>query len=222
MEISQQVNSGNTKKCLYGLKISIFIVHNENIHDLLTKNNAISLQISKLVDNETGKHFTRINDLSDVSLKNFNDYKTTLNQALQNRKILENNMKITDLKKKSNLIISFTLSKKEVSSESSRVTFEKSQNISQLDFAELTSTDYGLDINMVDQHDYFATTTVDNFRSLSTNLECIALNKNPKFDSNLTLALKKTLNVSSQILFINCVHSNEDPPTESYNSLKVY
>jgi len=220
MEISQQVNTGNTVKSLYGLKMSIYTVFNECIYDLVKKNSSTPLQISKFIDKDTGTYFTKINDLSEAEIKNYNEYNNLVNHSLQHRKILETTLKVNDFKKKSNLIVSFILSKKEISAESNSTTFEKSQNIAQIDFVELTSTDYGLDLN-TDKSDYFGKTTATNFRSIKNNLESLAVRKKPRYESNLTLALKRTLNPTSQIVFINCVHSNEEPPTESYKALKV-
>ena len=221
MEISQQVNKGNTARSLYGLRMSIYVVFNDNIYDIVKNYSTIPLEISKYFDKETGIYFTKINDLSDVEIKNFNEYNNLINLSLQRRKVLETSLKINDFKKKSNLIISFIIAKKEVSTENNSVTMEKSINISQIDFVELTSSDYGLDMLTVDKNDNFLKSTASNFRSLRNNLECLLLNRKPKHDTNLTLSLKRTLNSRSQVLFISCVHSNEEPPLESIKALKV-
>ncbi len=221
MELNQQVNIGNTVKSLYGLKMSVYVVFNEAVHDLIKKNNSNPLQICKYTDKDSGSYFTKIENLQEVEIKNFNDYNNNFNQALQHRKMLSTTLRINDFRKKSNLIISFKLFKKAVSSEKNPKTFEKSQIISQLDFVELASTDYGIDADNIPKHDYFTKATANNFKSLNNNLLCLSLKAKPKFESNLTLALKPTLSYNSQIVLINCVHSSASPPTESYKALRV-
>jgi hypothetical protein len=225
IELGQQVNSGYRIKNLFGLKMSIYQIYNDNIYDLLSKNNLSSLQISKLREKDTGSILTKINDLTELEVKSLSEYNSVMNDATQNRKFLEKSLKINEMDKKSNTIYSFVLVKKEVSSEQvNNYTFEtKYINFSQLDFVELTSSNYGLDVsNFVDKNDILYKNTNKNFKALTDNITSSSLKRNSNLDTNLTLALKKTINVDSSILFINCVHSDEEPPIGSFSSLKVF
>ena len=217
IEITHQVNSKS--RILFSLKMSIYIVFNDRIYDLSCKNCLKPLQLNKLFNLQTNNLITDISDLQETNLKNYNDYRNLIKEALLNRKSLEKFLNVKDLKKKSNLIISFIISKKEITPENHLISSD--QKISQVDFVELLSSNYGNINNSGEENEAVVKSSIETFKSLNNNLECLRLKKIPEFESTLTLSLKKTLNSNTDIVFINCVHSNEDPPNESFQSLKV-
>ena len=156
------------------------------------------------------------------------DYDNILAEAIHNRKSLAQTLKINELKKKSHLVISLVLEKREKVSDGVHKITEKSiEKFAQMDFVELASSNIGLPAIKVPESDYQtnddinAHTLSKNFDTLSVNLVASVTNQPSTKDSKLTLALKPTLNSDSDTLLFTCVLATEDPPVNSMKALKV-
>lgn len=229
IEISQQANAGKVNKSTYfTAAISIYQIYNDTINDLLSNNTAKQLQIRTYYDHDTGKCYTQIVDMVKKEMQNKKDYNNILAEAIHNRKLLTQTLKINELKKKSHLVISLILEKRDKISEGVNKVTEKSiEKFAQMDFAELASSNIGLPTIKIPESDYQsnddinAKTVAKNFDTLSANLVSSATNIPSSKESKLTLALKPTLNPDANTLVFVCVLSNEEPPTNSIKALKV-
>jgi len=161
-------------------------------------------------------------------MKSKKDYDNILTEAIHTRKILANTLKINDMKKKSHMVISLVLEKREKLSDGVHKITEKSiEKFAQMDFVELASSNIGLPSVKIPDSDYQtnddinAATLAKNFETLSANLVASATNTPSKVDSKLTLALKPTLNSDADTLLFTCDSATEYPPTSSMKALKV-
>ena len=186
------------------VKISVYQVYLNKINDLLLDINNNSINAPS--------------NITKREIKNYKDFDFTLREAINNRKKLNKDlvMKNNDIKKISHLIISLYLENK------------KEINIiplSQIDFIELVSCEYGLlnekDINNNLQNEIYINTN-STFNAIAEKM--INLSKNMISNENnnnaLISSLKNTMKFDSNIILINCVIPWEYPLKHSYNSSK--
>ena len=186
------------------VKISVYQIFLNQIHDLLLDNNNEAFDISGLIK---------------LQVNNIKEFDSVLRNAINNRKILSKNlnMNIYDIKKLSHLIISLYIENKK---EINIIPF------SQIDFIELVSSDYGLlsenEINNNSQNEININTNnafkaiADNIINLSKNISSNNVNNN----HILMTSLKNTMKINSNIILFNCIIPWEFPLKHSYNSSK--
>ena len=179
------------------VKMSMYQIYLDKIYDLLSNINNNNIIIKK-------------------EIKNYKDFDSTLREAINNRKKLSKiiNVNNDDIKKISHLIISIYLeNKKEIISKS------------QIDFIELVSCDYGLlnenEINQNFQNEIYINTN-NTFNAIAEKIINISKNNIHIKENNCQLlsSLKNTMNINSNIIFINCIIPWEYPLKSSYNSSK--
>ena len=185
------------------VKISVYQVYLDKIFDLLT---------------DTNNNANMPNNIIKREIKNYKDFDFSLREAINNRKKINKDLSINnnDIKKISHLIISLYLENK------------KEINIiplSQIDFVELVSCDYGLlnenEINNNLQNEIYINTNntvnaiADKIINLSKNIISNENNNNA-----LLSCLKNTMKLDSNIILMNCVIPWEYPLKHSYNSSK--
>ena len=220
-EVARQANSGK-RSIVYSVKMSVYQIYNEYCNDLLTNQYSKNLKIEKFRgENGIG---SKIVDLTEKELKNRRDFDNCMREAVSYRKILAQFLKVNDIKKKSHLVISVFLERKErIVDAFGKVNERSLDKFSQIDFVELASSDLGLQLAnpYTNEDDIIYKNISKTFNSLCNNIVCASNDQRPKYDSKLTLALKNTINIDSKILLINCVNPSEDPPLKSYKSMKV-
>ena len=157
-------------------------------------------------------------------------------------------MQTNDLNKKSNLVISLILEKvvkfNDGYSKTNETTVEK---FSQVDFVEMASSQFGLPLSETQKKKTLELNKsngplkVDNvnkiynenlgensnriiektFNSICDNIVAAATNQSQaKSETKLSLCLKSTINIKSNIIFILCVLPCEMPPVLSFKALK--
>lgn len=232
IEISKQANFNkkNEAKTSYSLKLSCYQVFNEAIHDLLSKEYNKDMKI--LNSNSTSENVTRKEIFSSKDLD------LCLKEIIQLRKLLTQSLRVNDLKRKSSIVFSLILEKKESSftgiinktksfnnfnnnKNTGRNSLSTEQNIvnfSQLDFVELPSSNYGLQSEN-EKSDIFKSVS-KTFNSIVNNIVSLSNNNQPKLESKLTLSLKKSLCPGSSIFFMTCVNPIETPLSDSFQALK--
>lgn len=225
VEISKQANFGKTQRStFFALKMSIYQIYNESLNDLLTNQYSKSLKIVKYEENTDSN--TIINNLTQKEVRNKKDYDSLIKEAMQFRKCLAQSLKVNEIKKKSHLVISLILERREKISESYNKSSEKTiDKFAQIDFVELASSNYGLQTEHLKkdniQFDEILYKNVSKtFNSICNNIVSITANIQPKYESKLSLALKPTLRNNSNIVFLTCVLPWEIPPVQSSKALK--
>ena len=183
------------------VKISVYQVYLDKVNDLLldTNNNYINI----------------ISNITKREIKNYKDFDLTLREAINNRKKLNKDLSMdnNDIKKISHLIISLYLENK------------KEINIiplSQIDFIELVSCEYGLlnenEINNNLQNEIYISTN-NTFNAIADKIMNLSINITNE-NNTLISCLKNTMQFDSNIILINCVIPWEYPLKHSYNSSK--
>lgn len=253
IELSNEANVEFKKASNYNLKLSIYQVFGDNINDLLSKKfyeqvNIKSNKKSSINNDEyynlntMSIEFCHINNLKDLD----KCYKT----SNQYRKLLSQTYKINDIKRKSTIVYSFTLEKKDKlicnnSDENNKnsSTYKSFPNYSKIEFVELPSSEYGIVNNNYTQshitnnnqsinkefkqytnnETYVMTSKL--FNSIADNLVTYSNYKEakirPKIETALTYTLKNTLlRNNTSVYFMCCVNPVEYPLESSYNCLK--
>lgn len=230
-------NASTTFSTYFAVKMSIYQVYMDQINDLLTNQYAKSLKMEKYADSEGGLK-TDILDLTQKEVRSKKDYDAYLKEAVQYRKLLSQYLKVNEMKRKSHLVISLILEKRERVSEGYNKVSEKcADKFAQIDFVELASSNYGLNESEVEAvrfknskhkssemighfNDFLYKSTSKTFNSICNNVVSASIGAVPKYESKLTLSLKNTLRAESQIILLTCVLPGETPPKRSFKCLK--
>ena len=225
IKINKQGNDiPNNVKNKYELKISIYQVYFDKIFDLLSKDvKKINMQINydenKVLD-------TKLIGLTDVEIRNSQDYEKIVKEVEINRKNLARNLKVKDINKNSYLIISLKLRKKIQNRVGNNIIDNYSADyFSQIDFVELVSSEIGLSDKFQNSNDLsFEYSLYENtkkvYDSIIDNISSSNYGISPTKESTVTLSLKNTLKTNSNIIFFNCVIPWEYPINESFKALK--
>ena len=225
IKINKQGNdiSTNTKN-KYELKISIYQIYFDKIFDLLSKDiKKINLQ-TNYDENEVLN--TKLAGLTDIEIRNIQDYEKIVKEIEINRKNLSRNLKVKDINKNSNLIVSLKLRKKVQNRVGNNIIDNYSADyFSQTDFVELIPSEIGITEKFEDSNDLsFEYSLYENtkktYDSMIDNIACSNLGITPNKESTLTLSLKNTLKTNSNIIFFNCVIPWEFPIDNSFKALK--
>lgn len=210
IEIAKQGNKGSKKYTNYSLKISIFQIYAEIISDLLSKDTSKDTKVANGIINPTlvSKEINAIKDLDAI-----------IKESIQIRKMLEQSLKVNDLKKKSSVCFSLILEKREFLEGKPNITEKVISPFSRIDFVELASSEIGLPGASNTKGEVFKSTSKI-FNSVADNIVSIANQRQAKLDSKLTACLKPTLAQGSSIFFIVCINSAENPLGESFQALK--
>ena len=223
VELTRQSNQNSNKNQIFGIKFSIYQVYFDKIHDLLSRE--INQVKCENYYNGNNKLNTNFIGLTQREIKCKNDYDICMQDAIQQRKNLSQILKVNELKRKSNLIISIIIEKKErINVNLNQANEQTIEKYSQINFIELESSNFGLidDINENDSslNGLIFRNTSNMFNSICDNIVSSIDNSVPKSESMLTLCLKDTLQYESNIVFFNCVIPWEFPLGISYKTLK--
>ena len=225
IKINKQGNeiSSNTKN-KYELKISVYQIYFDKIFDLLSKD-------IKKINLETNYDENKILNsnlvgLTDVEIRNIQDYEKVVKEIEINRKNLSRNLKVKNINKNSNLIVSLKLRKKIQNRVGNNIIDNYSADyFSQIDFIELISSEIGITDKYGDSNDLsfeysLYENTKNTYDSMIDNIACANYGITPSKESTLTLSLKNTLKANSNIIFFNCVIPWEFPIDNSFKALK--
>jgi len=225
IKINKQGNeiSSNTKN-KYELKISVYQLYFDKIFDLLSKD-------IKKINLETNYDENKILNsnlvgLTDVEIRNIQDYEKVVKEIEINRKNLSRNLKVKNINKNSNLIVSLKLRKKIQNRVGNNIIDNYSADyFSQIDFIELISSEIGITDKYGDSNDLsfeysLYENTKNTYDSMIDNIACANYGITPSKESTLTLSLKNTLKANSNIIFFNCVIPWEFPIDNSFKALK--
>ena len=225
IKINKQGNeiSSNTKN-KYGLKISVYQIYFDKIFDLLSKD----IKKINLVTNYDENKILNSNlvGLTDVEIRNIQDYEKVVKEIEINRKNLSRNLKVKNINKNSNLIVSLKLRKKIQNRVGNNIIDNYSADyFSQIDFIELISSEIGITDKYGDSNDLsfeysLYENTKNTYDSMIDNIACANYGITPSKESTLTLSLKNTLKANSNIIFFNCVIPWEFPIDNSFKALK--
>ena len=211
-EIFQRIEF-NSNFCV---KIAVYQIYLDKIYDLLSNDNNPQLTIDNKYGELNNSFNVNILGLTKKEIKNSNEYDITLRESINNRKNLSQAFGINDIKKKSHLIISIYLENK----------IENNNNFlpfSQFDFVELVSSNFGLlkeNENNINIDNNLFQNTNNVFNSIAENIISLSQGILSTKDSVVTLSLKNTMKLGSNIILMNCVVPWEFPLEPSYNSLK--
>ena len=223
IELTKQTNINSNKNDIYNIKFSVYQIYFDKIHDLLSKE-IQEVKCENYYDNYN-KLNTNFVNLTQRDIKIKNDYDLSMQNAMQQRKNLSQILKVNELKRKSNLIISIIIEKSEKINLNPKQANEQLINkYSQINFIELQSSNFGLvdekyenDLSM---NSLIFKNTSNMFNSICDNIVSSIDNSIPKSESMLTLCLKDSLQYQSNIVFFDCVIPWEYPLNVSYKSLK--
>ena len=215
--------SSNTKN-KYELKISVYQIYFDKIFDLLSKD----IKKINLVTNYDENKILNSNlvGLTDVEIRNIQDYEKVVKEIEINRKNLSRNLKVKNINKNSNLIVSLKLRKKIQNRVGNNIIDNYSADyFSQIDFIELISSEIGITDKYGDSNDLsfeysLYENTKNTYDSMIDNIACANYGITPSKESTLTLSLKNTLKANSNIIFFNCVIPWEFPIDNSFKALK--
>ncbi len=223
VELTKQANQNEKINSFFIVKISAYQVYLDSVHDLLSRE-IKQIKVEQYYDDNLIN--TNLVNLTQKQIKNKSDYDNFIQEAVRQRKNLAQVLKVNELKRKSHLVISISIEKREITSDGiSRINNENLiDNYAQIDFVELVSSNFGL-IGDFDENDssmnsilYQNTSKV--FNSLSDNIVSISSNMTPKNESKLTLCLKKTIRPNSNIVLVNCIIPWEYPLNNSFKAIK--
>jgi hypothetical protein len=233
VELSKQTNLNQNKLksgTYYAAKMSVYQVYLDQVNDLLTSQYNKNMKIERYFDDEAKLMKSQIADLTEKEIKTKIDYDCFMREAVHNRKSLAQFLRINDSKRKSHLVMSIIIEKRERVNEGFKRSAEKTiGKYAQIDFVELASSNYGLSaqgrksshsLNSPDYDEVLFKNTSRTFNSICNNIVSASIGVVPKYDTKLTLALKNTLNFDSNVIFISCVLPSEEPPTNSLKCLK--
>ena len=222
VELTRQANINSKINNYFVVKCSAYQVYLDNVNDLLARETR-QIKLEKYFD-ENSINCNMIG-LTQKEIRNKTEYDLCIKEAVNQRKWLTQVFKVNELKRKSHFIISLRIEKREKTSDGITKTNECSiDNYAQIDFVELASSNFGF-MNDIDENDeslngilYKNTSKV--FNSLCNNIVSASAHLTPKFETKLTLCLKKTIRPESTITFINCVVPWEYPLNQSFKALK--
>ena len=223
VELTKQANQNSKINSYFIVKLSAYQIYLDSVHDLLSRE-IQQIKIEQYYDNHLIN--TYLVNLTQKEINNKKEYDICIQEAVKQRKNLSQVLKVNELKRKSHLVISIIIEKREKTLDSiTRINNENlNENYSQIDFVELASSNYGL-IGDIDENEtsinrilYQNTSKV--FNSISNNIICSFNNMTPKNESKLTLCLKKTLRMNSNIVLVNCIVPWEYPLNNSFKALK--
>lgn len=236
IEISKSSNKNQLSKNisnLFNIKISIYQIYNDSLNDLLSNQYSKNLNVNKINDDEDKENNKiLIPDLTSRELKFKKDFDLFLIEADNNRKNLSQALKVNEMNKKSHIVISLMIGKREKYPDRNNKMIEQViENFAQIDFVELADSNFGLSTQSEDGEDEdnkiepvddllyrFISKT---YNTISNNILAVANGTNVKNDSKLTLSLKNTLKINSQIIMITNAIPYQDPPFLSVKALKV-
>ena len=164
--------------------------------------------------------------LTDIEIRNSQDYAKIVKEIEINRKNLSKNLKVKDINKNSYLIVSLKLRKKIQKRVGNNITDNYSADyFSQIDFVELITSEIGLNDKFQNANDLsFECSLYENtkkvYDSIIDNISSANYGITPNKESTLTLSLKNTLKANSNIIFFNCVIPWEYPINNSFKALK--
>ena len=233
LEISKTTNRGQSPKnvsTIFTIKLSIFQVYNDCLNDLLSNQYSKNLTVDRLYDEENNQNL--IPELTIRELKSKKDLEIAIKEADNFRKNLSQSLKVNDLNKKSHLVTSLIIEKREkIPDGYSRLTEQTIENFAQIDFVELADSNFGLSnqqdevdldnskIELVDDLLYrFISKT---YNSVTNNILAAASGTMGKNDTKLTLSIKNTLRANSQIILMTNAIPYEEPLVNSIKALKV-
>ena len=215
-------NQANTNTSSFHVKFCSYQIYLDNIHDLLSSESYI-VTIEKVLENNLVN--TNLIGLTEKEIKNIAEYESCMREAVHNRAILSQKLKINDINRKSYFIISIRLEKKIYSKDGMLIIDDNFKNYSRIDFVELVSSNFANNSERIPENDFSPKSMLyrntDNvFNSLCENIVCSCNCTKPNNDCALTLALKNSINPESNIVFINCIIPWESPPNFSYKAIK--
>ena len=225
IKINKQGNdASNNIKDKYEVRISVYQIYFDKIFDLLSKDNKkIDIQ-SNYDENQILN--TKLVGLTDIEIRNSQDYAKIVKEIEINRKNLSKNLKVKDINKNSYLIVSLKLRKKIQKRVGNNITDNYSADyFSQIDFVELITSEIGLNDKFQNANDLsFECSLYENtkkvYDSIIDNISSANYGITPNKESTLTLSLKNTLKANSNIVFFNCVIPWEYPINNSFKALK--
>lgn len=218
IEINKQANQGGLKYINYGLKLACYQVFNDVIHDLLSKDYNKEVKILNS-GNSNNNQDSYLENLTKKEINSQKDLDYCLKETIQFRKLLTQSLRVNDLKRKSSLVFSLIVEKRESNESNNKSNTEKkTSKLAQIDLVELPSSNNGLPPE-TEKGDVFKNIS-KTFNSIVNNIVSFSNGKTPKLESKLTLSLKNTLRPGSTIFFIACVSSTECPLGDSYQALK--
>ena len=201
----------------FSVKIAVYQIYLNKIYDLLSNDKNPQLSIDSKYGELNNSYNADILGLTKKEIKNGNEYDMTLRESINNRKNLSQTFGINDIKKKSHLIISIYLENKTENNNNNFLPF------SQFDFVELVSSNYGLlkeNENNINIDNNLFQNTNNAFNSIAENIISLSQGSLSTKDSVVTLSLKNTMKLGSNIILMNCVIPWEFPLDPSYNTLK--
>lgn len=215
----------------FSAKIGIYQVYNDYLNDLLAKN-----LLNEKAFEEDSINKNSIPELTYRELKSKKDFDLIIKEAENTRKNLSQYYKVNDLNKKSHLVISLAIEKKEkipdfLNKTSTEQTIE---NFAQIDFVELAASNLGLAPQIEEEEAQSESTKIEpiddmlyrhvskTFNSVTNNILSVANGKQVKNESKLTLLLKNTLRPNSQIIMFTNAIPYEEPLLNSIKALKVF
>ena len=219
---------------IFTAKLAIYQVYNDCLNDLLSTQYSKNLNVERPFDAEETSNQNHIKDLTIRELKSKKDFELAVKEADNNRKNLSQSLKVNDLNKKSHLVTSIIIEKREkIPDGYNRTTEQALENFAQIDFVELADANLGL-AAQADEEAEMENTKVEpvddllyrfiskTFNSVTNNILCAASGRGVKNDSKLTFALKNTLRRNSQIILFTNAIPNEEPLVNSVKALKVF
>ena len=223
VELTKQANQNSKINSYFIVKLSAYQIYLDSVHDLLSRE-IQQIKIEQYYDNHLIN--TYLVNLTQKEINNKKEYDICIQEAVKQRKNLSQVLKVNELKRKSHLVISIIIEKREKTLDGiTSINNENlNENYSQIDFVELASSNYGLigdiDENETSMNRILYQNTSKVFNSISNNIICSFNNMTPKNESKLTLCLKKTLRMNSNIVLVNCIVPWEYPLNNSFKALK--
>ncbi len=217
---------------LFSVKLAIYQVYNDSLNDLLSTQYSRNLNVERQLEDETCNQ-NLIPDLTLRELKSKKDFDLIIKEADNSRKNLSQSLKVNDVNKKSHIVTSLIIEKREkIPDGYNRTTEQSLENFAQIDFVELADSNFGLssksdeeaelensNIEPVDDLLYrFISKT---FNSVTNNILSASNGKSVKNETKLTLSLKNTLRQNSQIILFTNAIPYEEPLLNSIKALKV-
>ena len=119
------------------LRIGVYQVFQDKILDLLStksvKNSSSRITVDHFMDKQSQEVVCKLKNLTEKIVLNIEEFYSVLQEAFKNRRIESVSTHQSDLRKKSHFVISLTLLK--------RTTQKKFQEISQMNFVELSGSE---------------------------------------------------------------------------------
>ena len=186
----------------YIFNASFVLVYNNEIYDLLNKDN-----LNNIIKNKR--------EISKKVISNVNQFDNLLKLSIDNRILLSDYLKENDLKRKSHFILSMYLERTYKNKSSIDL---NNNNYSQIDLIELASSDYAF-IDIIDNDENNILSNIKkNFNSIYEKILSLSKKSENTDQTKIDLFLEDLLKNKSNIIFINCVIPWEYPLSYSYNT----